>query len=156
VGSLIPLKQFDQFIGLVAGLASLYPNIKTIICGEGPERKKLQKLIQDFQLTDRVELAGELSHNNTLVLMRDAKILLHPSSYEGFSTVCAEALYAGAQVVSYCQPMHTHFEHHHIVNTKEEMNKKLRELLDNGNLNHDSVLIWPIEESCKRILSLYK
>jgi glycosyltransferase involved in cell wall biosynthesis len=156
VGSLIPLKQFDQIILLVAELADSHPGVRAVICGEGPERGKLQKLINHFHLAGQIELRGELDHDSILDIMGESRILVHPSSYEGFSTVCAEALYAGAQVISYCQPMHTHFDHHHIVNTKDEMNKKLLELLDNRNLNHDSVLTWPIGEACKKILSLYK
>ena len=35
------------------------------------------------------------------------------------------------------------------------MKRKLLELLDNRMLNQDSVLIYPIEETCKKILSLY-
>jgi glycosyltransferase involved in cell wall biosynthesis len=155
VGSLIPLKQFDQFIELVAELSASHPDLKTIICGEGPERKKLLQLIQHYHLASQIELRGELDHDSVLNIMGESRILVHPSAYEGFGVVILEALYAGAQVLSYCQPMHTHFNHHHIVKTKEEMKKKLLELLDNRNLNHDSVLIWPIGETCKKILSLY-
>ena len=50
VGSLIPLKQFDQIIRLVAEIADSHPGVRVVICGEGPERGKLQQLIQDFHL----------------------------------------------------------------------------------------------------------
>jgi glycosyltransferase involved in cell wall biosynthesis len=155
VGSLIPLKQFDQIIILIAALTASHPGIKAVICGEGPERVKLEKLILDFNLTAQVELRGELDHDSILATMRESRILVHPSAYEGFGVVFAEALYAGAQVVSYCKPMHLDFDHHHIVKTQEEMKKKVVELLDNKWMNQDSVLTFPIEETCKRILSLY-
>ena len=155
VGSLIPLKQFDQIIRLVAELSDVHPGIRAVICGEGPERAKLQQLIDDFRLTSRIELTGELDHDSILDIMGESSILVHPSAYEGFGVVFLEALYAGAQVVSYCKPMQIHFNHHHIVKTQAEMRKKLMELLDNKQLNHDSVLIYPIEETCKKILSLY-
>ena len=155
VGSLIPLKQFDQIIMLIAGLSDSHPGVRVVICGEGPERAKLQRLIHDLHLTSRIELRGELDHDSILDIMGESSILVHPSAYEGFGIVFLEALYAGAQVVSYCKPMHIHFDHHHIVKTQEEMKKKLIELLDNKRLKHDSVLIYPIEETCKKILSLY-
>ena len=116
---------------------------------------KLQKLINDLQLEQHISLMNEMPHREVLKLMQQSKVFLHTSSYEGFGVVCLEALYAGAQVVSYCKPMHADFEHHHIVKSQEDMRKKLLELLDNKKLNHDSVLTWPIEESCKKILSLY-
>ncbi|HET7002782.1 MAG TPA: glycosyltransferase [Puia sp.] len=155
VGSLIPLKQFDQIIKLVAELADTCPGLRVVICGEGPEREKLQQLIQYFNLAGQIELPGEMDHAGILALMAKSRILVHPSAYEGFGVVILEALYMGAHVVSYYQPMHFHFSHHHIVKSWEEMKKKLVDLLDNKQLNHDPVLIYPIEETCKKILSLY-
>jgi glycosyltransferase involved in cell wall biosynthesis len=155
VGSLIPLKQFDQIIKLVAALADAYPGLRVVICGDGPEREKLQQLIQYFNLAGQIELLGELDHASILALMAKSRMLVHPSAYEGFGVVILEALYMGAHVVSYYQPMHIHFSHHHIVQTQEEMKKEVMNLLDNKQLNHDPVLIYPIEETCKKILSLY-
>jgi len=155
VGSLIPLKQFDQVVKLVATLADTHPRVRMVICGEGPEREKLQQLIQDFHLTGQIELRGELDHGSVLDMMAKSSILIHPSAYEGFGVVFLEALYTGAHVVSYFQPMRFHFNHHHIVRSPEEMKKKVIELLDNKQLNQDPVLIYPIEETCKKILSLY-
>jgi glycosyltransferase involved in cell wall biosynthesis len=155
VGSLIPLKQFDQIIKLVAEIADSHPGVRVVICGDGPERAKLQQLIQDFNLAGQIELRGELDHDGILEMMAESRILVHPSAYEGFGVVFLEALYTGAHVVSYCQPMHIHFNNHHIVETQEEMKIKVMELLDNMQLNQDRVLIYPIEETCKKILSLY-
>lgn len=155
VGSLIPLKQFNQIIKMVAELAHIYPGLRVVICGEGPERGKLQQLIQDAQLAGQIELTGELDHGSILEMMSESSILLHPSAYEGFGVVILEALYMGAHVVSYNQPMHNLFSHHHIVQTQEEMKKKVMDLLGNKQLNHNPVLIYPIEETCKKILSLY-
>jgi glycosyltransferase involved in cell wall biosynthesis len=155
VGSLIPLKRFDQLIKMLSRLRTYHPTIKAIICGEGPERAKLQKQIHDNDLMNQVELRGELNHEEILELMQGSKILVHPSSYEGFSTVCAEALYAGAQVVSYCKPMLIDFAQHHIVQTQEEMENKVEQLINEENPNHDRVLTYPMHETCSRILALY-
>ncbi|HEX3769151.1 MAG TPA: glycosyltransferase [Puia sp.] len=155
VGSLIPLKRFDQIITIVAALVESHPGIRAVICGEGPERKKLQQLIEDLHLTGQIELTGELHHDRILEMMRESKILVHPSGYEGFGLVFLEALYAGARVLSYCKPMHVQFDHHHVVTTFDEMKIKLTELLDNKCQSQGSVLIYPIEESCNKIISLY-
>jgi glycosyltransferase involved in cell wall biosynthesis len=155
VGSLITLKQFEQLIILVARLAVSRPEIRAVICGEGPERGRLEQIIHDFHLGDQIKLCGELDHASILSLMQESKILVHPSSYEGFSTVCAEALYAGARVVSYCQPMHFNFKHHYIVKSPEEMQIKVMELLDGKTVHYDRVLTYAIEETCNKILSLY-
>ena len=153
-GSLIPLKQYDHFIQAIAGIARSRPGIKAIICGDGPERPKLQQLINDLGLNDQVELRGELAHWQVLELMGASKIFLHPSSYEGFSIACAEALYGGAQVVSYCQPMGFIFDHQHIVNTQAELESTTNRLLHERNLCGDPVLTYPIEETCSKMISL--
>ncbi len=155
VGSLIPLKQYGQFIEIIALVVKTHPGIKVVICGEGPERGHLQQLIYDWHLHKHIELRGELKHEKILELMQEARILMHPSSYEGFSTVCAEALYAGVQVVSYCKPMHIDFENFHIVRTPEEMRDKVVKILNEKDQNQHRVLTYPIEEICGKVLSLF-
>jgi glycosyltransferase involved in cell wall biosynthesis len=154
-GSLIPLKQYDQFIRMVAGITRDYPGIRAFICGDGPERKKLEELIRQLGMEKQIILTGELEHKEVLDFMQRTRIFLHPSSYEGFGMVCAEALYAGAHVISYCNPMRIPFSHQHIVKSSAEMESKLRELMATGNLDHASVLTFPIEETCQNLLSLF-
>ncbi len=154
-GSLIPLKQYDQFIHIVARLVVNQPSLKVILCGDGPEKQRLQQLINAYELNTHIELAGVQDHGRILELMQASKIFLHTSSYEGFSTVCAEALYAGAQVISYCKPMETGFNHLHIVEDADAMADKAEALLADASHDHHPVLTYPIEECCKKILALY-
>jgi len=154
-GSLIPLKQYDIFVQVVAMLALAHPGIKTVICGKGTEKENLQQMINNAGLSGNIELRGELSHDAVMGLMQRSKVFLHPSSYEGFATVFTEALYAGAHVVGFCRPMHTIFKNQYVVKTKEEMAGKVNELLDDNKLNHETVITWPVETTCQKILSLY-
>ncbi len=155
-GSLIPLKQYEIFIRVVAKLAVDKPTIKTIICGKGPEQAYLQKLIDDANLAANVLLYGEIEHSRVLALMGRAKVFLHPSSYEGFATVYQEALYAGAQVVGFCMPMSTIFKNQHVVNTEEEMVCKVKSLLTDARSRHEKILTFSIEQTCRKISALYK
>ena len=72
---------------LVAGIAPTRPDIRTVICGDGPERKMLEQQIRKYKLSDHIELTGELEHTQVLAYMQRSKIFLHPSSYEGFGIV---------------------------------------------------------------------
>jgi glycosyltransferase involved in cell wall biosynthesis len=154
-GSLIPLKQYDLFIQVVARVALTRPGIKTMICGKGTEKRYLQQMIDDADLSENIELYGEVNHDEVLALMQRSKVFLHPSSYEGFATVLTEALYAGTQVVAFCQPMKTIFKNQHVVKTEDEMTAKVNELLADKNLHHEAVTTWPIETTCQKILMLY-
>jgi glycosyltransferase involved in cell wall biosynthesis len=154
-GSLIPLKQYDIFIEMVAGLVKKFPTLRCIICGDGAQRERLEKLINENNLRQHIEMCGEIPHARLLCKMQAARIFLHPSSFEGFGMVCAEALSAGSHVVAFYQPMQLQFEHYHKASGKKEMTDILTGLLEDKNLDHSPVIPYHIEEICHRVLSLY-
>lgn len=153
-GSLIPLKQFDLFIELVAILKLKYPNLKAAICGDGPERKKLLILIEKYNLQETIILTGELPHKEVLQLMQQTKIFWHPSSYEGFGLVCLEALAAGTRVMSFVRPMDETIENWAIVSSKEEMIDKTFALLREETISKN-VIPYSMEQSAEKILHLF-
>lgn len=155
-GSLIPLKQYDLFIEVVRTLANDLPWIRAVICGDGNDKKKLQVLISDLHMDDKINLAGEVPHSEVIHLMQRAKVFLHTSSFEGFGAVCSEALYAGCQVISFCKPMTENIKHWHIVNSKEEMVKKALEILNDRNTQYTPVLFYPVEYTTASVMDLFR
>lgn len=154
VGSLIPLKQYAIFIEVVAGIKKQVPGIKAELVGKGPEKEKLSALIDRLGLQDNILLTGELPYREVLNRMQSAKIFLHPSSYEGFSGVCMEALYAGAYVISFCRPMSMDIEQWYIASSKEEMIAQAGRILQDHSLAPKSVLFCSIEETAKKMSAL--
>jgi glycosyltransferase involved in cell wall biosynthesis len=154
-GSLIALKQYNVFLEIIIELKKIKPAIKVILCGSGPEEQKLKKIIDQYHLEDNILLRGNIPHNDVLKLMQETKIFLHPSIYEGFSTVCLEALYAGAHVISFTKAMHQPIEHWHITNNKQEMIKKAADLLTNTATKYKPVLPYSIDDNVKAIMKLY-
>ena len=154
-GSLIPLKRYDLFLKVIARLADTFPDLQVVLCGQGPEKARLSNSIEEKQLQQHITLLGEVPHERVLALMQQSRIFLHTSEYEGFAAVCAEALYAGAQVVSFCQPIHQPIPHWHIVHSEEELMNRLVRLLNDKDLNHDPVLPFTIAGACTRIMKLF-
>ena len=154
-GSLIPLKQYGVFIETISSIKEFIPGIRAVICGKGPELEKLQETVISSNLNENIVFAGELPHNEVLRLMQLAKVFLHPSAYEGFGAVLSEALYAGAHVVSFCKPMSKMARHHYVVRTREEMDAKVLAILKNKRLEHDPVLMCPIQQVAKNMISLF-
>jgi glycosyltransferase involved in cell wall biosynthesis len=154
VGSLITLKRYDLFIEIISDIKKTYPHISSVILGEGQQREKLQQLIIDKKLSDNISLSGAVSHAAVIRYMQQSKILLHTSSYEGFSTVCAEALRAGMQVISFCKPMEFDYPNWYIVNNEKEMLEKCLILLDSNNNVTKSVTTITIEDSVSRFMNL--
>lgn len=154
-GSLIPLKQYDVFIKLVAKLTQSHPAIKTVILGEGVEHDRLQKMIDENNLNKNIILAGNTDHNKVLTYMQRSKIFLHPSSYEGFAAVFAEALYAGAKLVSFVKPMNQSFKNWYVVDSEEAMLNQLQNLLNDKLALYERVLIYDSNAAAKSVLALY-
>ncbi len=154
-GSLIPLKQYHLFVGAIATLKERFPAVKAVICGQGPEMVRLKTLALKLNLKDNLVFAGELPHAEVLALMQRSKVFLHTSNYEGFGAVIAEALYAGAHVVSFCKPMDREYRHHHVVGGIKEMNDEILKTLKNTRRGHDPVLVCTAQQMAKNVVSLF-
>ena len=155
VGSLSILKQYEIFVNIVAELKKIKPGIKAVLCGDGEDRERIKKIIKDLSLEDTIDLPGMLVPTEAIRMMQRAKIFLHPSSYEGFSAACLEALYAGANVISFTKPMHHDIPNWHIVKTKNEMLKKASDLLQQDYYFDDKVIVYTVEDSVKKLIQLF-
>jgi len=150
VGSLIPLKRLEIFIDVVAEVKKQFPLVRSVIIGKGAERERLEKLAEEKGSKENIQFVGELSYPEVIHYMQRSKILLHPSSYEGFSGVCLEALAAGARVISFCRAMKENVEGWNIVgNTEEMIAKAIEVLFKNGTFK--SVFPFRIESSITEI-----
>ena len=155
VGSLIPLKRYDLFIHIIKEITGHMPGIRCVIIGKGSEKQNLLNSIQREGLQENITLMDELPHKEVLHVMQRSKIFLHTSTYEGFGTVLAEALYAGAHVISFTRPMHKSYQHYYGIQNKTEMIDKTLELLRNDQLNHDRVLMYSIDEIAEMMMKLF-
>lgn len=154
-GNLIPLKQYDVFIGIISAIKKLFPGIKAVICGKGPKDKFLRSLIVKEGLQDNITLIGELPHTEVLQLMQRSRLFLHCAYYEGFGSVCIEALYAGAQVISFNEPMKQNIDHWHIAKTKEDMIQKAIAILQDPGTDHTPVCPYLMEDSVTKMMELF-
>jgi glycosyltransferase involved in cell wall biosynthesis len=155
-GSLISLKRYDCFVDCIDELRKTLPNMYAVIAGKGPEDFLLRKSIIEKKLQNNLQLPGEIEHTNLLQMMQQAKVFLHPSSYEGFSMACLEALYAGCHVISFTKPMHYDIDHWHIVDTREEMIEKTREILSQPYLEYKSRMPYSIDETAKSVMEFFR
>jgi glycosyltransferase involved in cell wall biosynthesis len=96
VGRLIALKQIDHVIKALAGVK----DAGLVIVGDGPDRGRLEAIVGENQLTDRVYFAGQRSKEETLGLMAACDLFVLNSTHEGFPHVLLEAMYAGLPVIA--------------------------------------------------------
>jgi glycosyltransferase involved in cell wall biosynthesis len=154
-GSLVPLKQYEILVRVVDSLQQCFPDIKALHCGDGEEKGDLQSQIIELGLERNLCLLGEIPHREVLQLMQRAKIFLHPSSREGFSTVCLEALYAGAQVISFCDPADKQVPEWHIVDNVAEMITEAISILE-APPESKPVLLHSIDENARAVMELFR
>jgi glycosyltransferase involved in cell wall biosynthesis len=150
VGSLIPLKRYDIFVDVVAALRKNRPAIKAVLCGRGSEEQKMREKIRSLSLEENISLAGEIPHKDVLSMMQKSRILLHPSEYEGYSSACLEALYAGCHVISFARAEERDIDHWHIVATIDEMYTTALALFNEKDFS--PVLVHTMENSAREIM----
>ena len=98
VGSLTGDKSYETLIRTAAALRDTLQRV--VLIGDGPERSNLVQLAQTLGVGELVEFWGQRSRQTTRKAMQDAHVLVHPSRYESFGLVFAEALDAGLAIVS--------------------------------------------------------
>ena len=95
-----PLKGVDLLLCAFAEVSRRIPEAELEIAGDGPDRKKLEKLARDLRLGSRVKFLGTLSRTEVRKAMWRSHLLAHPSFYETFGVVLIEAMATGLPVVA--------------------------------------------------------
>ena len=88
-------KGFDEIIEVLPALAQRIPNISYLICGEGPDRSRLEAKADALQVRDRVVFAGFVSEEHKADYYRLSDAYVMPSWGEGFGIAFLEALACG-------------------------------------------------------------
>ena len=96
-GRLHEQKDYPTLIRAFARLAAKRP-CRLIILGAGEERGRLERLVHELGLSDRISLAGWVE--NPFAFMAHASLFVLSSIYEGLPRVLVEALACGCPCVS--------------------------------------------------------
>jgi glycosyltransferase involved in cell wall biosynthesis len=97
VGTLTPIK---NVYGLVTALSDSKADFKLVLLGEGPERRKIESLLQERSIAHKVLLAGQRSHHDTLRMIYACDSMILPSKIETFGIVVIEALAMNRTVIA--------------------------------------------------------
>lgn len=90
-------KQPFIVIGAFKKLLREDSDVKLYIGGFGPQWLQMKEAVESV---DQIQLLGKLNSEEIALQMNMASAYLHPSDYETFSVVCAEALSCGCPVIS--------------------------------------------------------
>ena len=98
LGRLAYPKNPERLIEIVKLLKKEKKNISLAIVGDGVERNKLEKLVDNYKLSDNVTFFG--FRNNPFPILKKSKILIMTSIYEGTPMVALEAQALGKPIVA--------------------------------------------------------
>lgn len=99
MGRLSAQKGFDLLLEAFSSIAPAHPDWNLTIVGEGPERKPLEDLVQQRDLTNRVDLCGW--RDDPSRLLSDSQVFVLSSRYEGFPNALLEAMACGVVPVAF-------------------------------------------------------
>ena len=80
-------------------LASTSLPFQLYLCGDGPERARIQQLVSSYALTDRVQFFYEVDHDRVADLLRSAHVYVALPEIDGASASLFEAMSVGAYPV---------------------------------------------------------
>ncbi len=101
VGRLMSHKNVDILIKSIKLIKEKNPEIKSLIIGDGPEKKTLEALTQKLNLEKNVKFLGFLKSNDDVyALMKSSKVFVLPSTREGFGIVVIEANACGIPAIT--------------------------------------------------------
>ena len=94
----LKMKDFNTLIKAFKIVNQKRKDIKLYLLGEGPDREKIENMIKNEDLQEYIKLLGV--KKNPYPWIKNSKLLVHSSRYEGFGLVLVEALILGKVVIS--------------------------------------------------------
>jgi glycosyltransferase involved in cell wall biosynthesis len=98
VGRLVPQKGHEVAVRALPALLRERPHAVLVVLGDGPERAQLQALARSLGVEGSLLLPGHVA--DVRDWLERARLLVHPSRWEGFGLVSLEAMLAARPVVA--------------------------------------------------------
>lgn len=100
VGRLIKEKNVDILIEAIYHLRNSILDLNCHVIGDGPEKERLVGLTGRYGLLDNVKFSGFMDYDEVISHVKSSKVLVLPSSREGFGMVVVEAFACGTPVIT--------------------------------------------------------
>ena len=97
LGRISTAKNPFLFIDIIKSLKKTIPNISAIMIGDGELKSEIVKKIENDNLSKNISMVG--FKKNPYVYLNKARILLMPSTWEGYGLAAVEALSLGLPVI---------------------------------------------------------
>ncbi len=109
VGRLIREKNVDVLLEAL-GYVRARLNVKCHIIGDGPEKERLIGVAAGRGLLSNVRFFGFMGYEEVIARIKSSKILVMPSTREGFGIIVLEAFACGVPVITVKSPRNAAYE----------------------------------------------
>jgi glycosyltransferase involved in cell wall biosynthesis len=99
IGNLLHLKGFELGLRAFARFHIQFPDSEYWLVGDGPERKRLERLAEELGVRGSVTFWGRVPRTEVLKKLAECDVLVHPSLHDSGGWVCLEAMAAGRPVL---------------------------------------------------------
>jgi len=100
IGRLRWEKGQEILIDALQQVVKIVPYAVLLVVGDGPDKEKLRKRVEDLKLGNHVKWLGQKSPEEVYKLYSIMDVVAVPSRFEGFGLTAAEAMAAGVPVVA--------------------------------------------------------
>lgn len=102
VGRFVSVKALPDFIKNISSIFQTEEDLRIILIGEGNEKPNIQKIIDEYAISDKILLPGRYEGNELYAWYLCASGFVLPSISEPFGAVVNEALIFGLNVFCSC------------------------------------------------------
>jgi glycosyltransferase involved in cell wall biosynthesis len=109
IGRYSPRKGIEDLITIWKLVCERKSNATLVIIGSAAYDHRLKSLISNNQIEQRVRLEGFVSDDKKFKILKETKVFLFPSYWEGWPIAVCEALACGLPVIAYDLPVYRVF-----------------------------------------------
>lgn len=96
----IPLKGLRHLLSALPRIIRKFPLTTLTVIGKSPKKSKLNKIIDDLELEDRIIFKSGVSEEEIVEIYHRSDLAVIPSLYEGFGFGAGEAMACGIPLIS--------------------------------------------------------
>lgn len=100
VGGLEPEYDIPLQVDVIGDLLPRFPRLGLVIIGAGSLERQTRELITSKPYSSHLLLCGDVAHGETLSIIRECRVFLRTTFYDGDSIAVREALHFGIPVVA--------------------------------------------------------
>jgi glycosyltransferase involved in cell wall biosynthesis len=100
VSRLAPKNGVDTLLQALPPLRDAFPDLRCLVVGDGPERRRLEQMARRLDLNPTVRFLGSVPHDAVPSYLGESDVFVRASRSEGLGTAFLEALAMGLPVIA--------------------------------------------------------